>query len=64
MSERVYINFPGPTRPTEEMNGMERLHGFLCEIDRIPDPDLRLMIRIIGLKWGVRYRNKCQSCRL
>jgi hypothetical protein len=52
----VFINLPGPGRPISSMTGQEQLHGFLCEIYRIPDPDFRLLIRIIGLKWGVRYR--------
>lgn len=56
MTELVFINLPGPQEPTPGMTGGELLHGFLAEIYRIPNPEMRTYIMGLCNKWNVRYR--------
>lgn len=56
MTELVYINLPGPQEPTPGMTGGELLHGFLAEIYRIPNMELKNYIMALCNKWNVRYR--------
>jgi len=41
MTEIVYISLPGPEEPTPEVSGGEFLHGFLVELCRAPNPEVK-----------------------
>ena len=56
MTEIVYVNLPGPGEPTPGMTGGELLHGFLAELYRIPNPELKNYLNLMCGKWNVRYR--------
>ena len=56
MTEIVYINLPGPEEPASVMTGGELLHGFLTELHRISNPELREQINTLCNKWNIRYR--------
>ncbi|MDD4860082.1 MAG: hypothetical protein PHR56_07790 [Dehalococcoidales bacterium] len=56
MTEIVYINLPGPEAPAPGMSGGELLHGFLAELHRIPNPELRNHLDLLCNKWNIRYR--------
>jgi hypothetical protein len=58
MTEIVFINLPGPEEPTPSMSGSELLHGFLAEIYRAPDPDMKNYINVLCSKWGIHYREQ------
>ncbi len=55
MEEIVYINLPGPQEPTSGMSGGELLHGFLAELYRAPNPEMKAYVDILCNKWNVRY---------
>ncbi|HJX12268.1 MAG TPA: hypothetical protein VJ377_01945 [Dehalococcoidales bacterium] len=57
MTEIVYINLPGPEEPGPGMTGGELLHGFLAELHRISNPELREHVNALSSKWNVRYRD-------
>lgn len=56
MVEIVYINLPGPQVPEPGMTGGELLHGFLAELYRAPNPELKAYVDALCRKWDVRYR--------
>jgi hypothetical protein len=56
MTEIVYINLPGPEEPAPNMTGGELLHGFLAELHRIANPEMREHILSLCNKWNVRFR--------
>ena len=56
MTEIVYINLPGPEEPAPNMTGGELLHGFLAELHRISDPDMREHIQSLASKWNIHFR--------
>ena len=56
MTEIVYINLPGPAEPTPGMTGGELLHGFLAEIYRTPNPEIKKHVDFLCMKWNVHYR--------
>jgi hypothetical protein len=56
MTEIVYINLPGPQEPEPGMTGGELLHGFLAELYRSPNPDIKNFVNNLCLKWNVHYR--------
>ena len=56
MTEIVYINLPGPQEPEPGMTGGELLHGFLVELHRNQDPEIRNFVNSLCLKWNVHYR--------
>jgi len=58
MTEIVYINLPGPQEPTPGMSGGELLHGFLVELNRLQDPELKNQLNVLTNKWNIHYRNK------
>ena len=58
MTEIVYINLPGPKEPDPGMSGVELLHGFLADIYRAPNPEVKSFISSVCNKWNVRYREK------
>jgi len=58
MTEIVYINLPGPEEPNPGMSGSELLHGFLAELHRAPNPEVKNSIDSICNKWNVHYRKQ------
>ena len=56
MSEVVFINLPGPEEPTPGMSGPDILHGFLAELHRGTNPEIKAFIDAACLKWNVHYR--------
>ena len=44
MSEVVYINLPGPAEPEPGMSGGELLHGFLAELYKSSNPELKATV--------------------
>jgi hypothetical protein len=56
MTEIVYINLPGPEEPAPQMTGGELLHGFLAELHRSSNQELREYINLLCNKWNIRYR--------
>jgi hypothetical protein len=57
MTEIVYINLPGPAEPAPVMTGGELLHGFLAELYRISNPEMKEHIISLCNKWNIRYRD-------
>ena len=60
MTEIVFINLPGPDEPTPGMTGGELLHGFLADICRSKDHDVKAFIDSLCGKWNVHYRENGQ----
>jgi hypothetical protein len=58
MTEIVYINLPGPEEPGSGLSGVELLHGFLAELYRAPNPEVKSFIDFVCNKWNVHYREK------
>ena len=58
MTEIVYVNLPGPEEPTPGMSGGELLHGFLAELYRVPNPELKNYLNLLCSKWNVHYREQ------
>jgi len=58
MTEIVYINLPGPTEPIPAMTGGELLHGFLADLYRAENPEVKTYINLLCGKWNVHYRQK------
>jgi hypothetical protein len=56
MTEIVYINLPGPQEAEPGMSGGELLHGFLTELYRNQNPEIKAFIGHLCLKWNVHYR--------
>jgi hypothetical protein len=56
MTELVYINLPGPSEPEPGMTGGELLHGFLAELHRAPNEEIRAYVSALCNKWNVHYR--------
>jgi len=58
MTEIVYINLPGPEEPNPGMSGGELLHGFLAELYRIPNLEMKNHLNILCSKWNIHYREQ------
>ena len=58
MSETVYVNLPGPEEPTPGMSGTELLHGFLAELYKTPNKEIKAFVANLCSKWNVVYRVK------
>ena len=58
MTEIVYINLPGPEEPTPAMSGGDLLHGFLAELYRAPNLEVKSHIILLCSKWNVHYRQQ------
>jgi len=56
MTEIVYINLPGPEEPTAGMTGGELLHGFLADLYRSQDANVKAFLGSLCGKWNVHYR--------
>ena len=56
MTEVVYINLPGPGNPDPGMSGGELLHGFLAELYRVPNAELKNILLGLCSKWNVHYK--------
>ena len=61
MTEIVYINLPGPEEPLPNMTGGELLHGFLAELHRIANPEMREHILTLCNKWNIRFRESRET---
>jgi len=57
MSEIVFINLPGPDEPSPGMTGGELLHGFLADIYRARDANVKVFLDSLCTKWNIHYRN-------
>ena len=57
MTEIVYINLPGPEEPAPNMTGGELLHGFLAEMHRTGDSEMREHVGALCNKWNIRFRD-------
>ena len=58
LTEIVYINLPGPEEPTPGMSGGELLHGFLADLYRSTEPELKNSLNLLCSKWNIHFRNK------
>ncbi len=58
MIEIVYINLPGPEEPTPGMTGGELLHGFLADLHRTENPEIKTYISSLCGKWNIHYREE------
>jgi hypothetical protein len=58
MTERVYINLPGPNEPSPGMSGGELLHGFLAELYQTPSSEFKSYLDNQCNKWNVHYREQ------
>jgi hypothetical protein len=56
MTEIVFINLPGPQEAQPGMSGGELLHGFLAEIHRNQNPEIKAFVEQLCFKWNVHYR--------
>lgn len=56
MTEMVYVNLPGPEEAAPGMTGGELLHGFLAELYKTSNPDVKNYVNLLCSKWNVRYR--------
>lgn len=56
MTEIVHVNLPGPEEPTPGMSGGELLHGFLAELYRAPNLEVKSFITSLCSKWNIHYR--------
>jgi hypothetical protein len=56
MTEIVFVNLPGPDEPDPGMSGGELLHGFLAELHRLPDDELRATVIGLCNKWNIHFR--------
>jgi hypothetical protein len=58
LTEIVYINMPGPEEPNPGMTGGELLHGFLAELYRAPNPEVKNYVGLLCGKWNIVYRGQ------
>jgi hypothetical protein len=58
MTEIVYINLPGPQEPNPGMSGGELLHGFLAELYRASDLEVKNWLNNLCIKWNIHYREQ------
>jgi hypothetical protein len=58
MTEIIYVNVPGPEEPTPGMSGGELLHGFLAELYRPTNPEIKNCVNSLCHKWNIRYREQ------
>lgn len=58
MTEVVYINLPGPEEPDARMSGSELLHGFLAELHRATNSEVKSYIESLCMRWNITYRQK------
>lgn len=56
MTEIVHVNLPGPEEPAPGMSGGELLHGFLAELYRAPNLEVKSFITSLCSKWNIHYR--------
>jgi hypothetical protein len=58
MTEVVYINLPGPEEPSPGMTGGELFHGFLAELHRASNPEVKAYIDSACNKWNIHFRTQ------
>ncbi len=56
ITEIVLINLPGPEEPTPGMSGGELLHGFLTDLSRSKNADVKGFIDSLCGKWNIQYK--------
>jgi hypothetical protein len=56
MSEIVFVNLPGPDSPNPGMSGGELMHGFLADLNRAKNSDVKSFVDSLCEKWSVHYR--------
>ena len=56
MTEIVFINLPAPEEPTPGMTGGELLHGFLGDLYRAQDAQMKNVLNNLCVKWNVHFR--------
>lgn len=56
MTEVVYINLPGPEEPVPGMSGGELLHGFLADLHRDSDKNVKEFLEAACAAWNIHYR--------
>jgi hypothetical protein len=57
LTEIVFVNLPGPSEPASNMTGGELLHGFLADLYKSPNHDIKHYVDMLCLKWNIHYRN-------
>ena len=55
MTEIVYINLPGPSEPEPGMSGGELLHGFLAELYKSSNTEMKASVSNLCYRWNVHY---------
>ncbi len=58
LTEIIYVNLPGPEEPTPGMSGGELLHGFLADLYRPTNPEIKSCVNALCSKWNIRYREQ------
>jgi len=58
LTEIIYVNLPGPEEPTPGMSGGELLHGFLADLRRPTNPEIRNCVSTLCNKWNIHYREQ------
>jgi len=58
LTEIVYINLPGPEEPSPGMSGGELLHGFLADLYRSTEPEVKNSLNLLCSKWNIHFRQK------
>jgi hypothetical protein len=58
LTEIIYVNLPGPEEPTPGMSGGELLHGFLTDLYRPTNPEIKSCVNALCNKWNIRYREQ------
>ena len=56
MTEVVLINLPAPEEPVPGMTGGELLHGFLADLYRTSNTEVKDTLDAACRKWSLRYR--------
>ena len=67
LTDMMYINLHGPQEPDVGMNGGELLRGFLAELYRVPDEDVRSASTAFvssGTCTTANKKDRCLSLRI
>jgi hypothetical protein len=56
MNEIVYVNLPGPGEPSPGMTGGELLHGFLADLYKTDNTEMKKFVDYLCMRWNVVYR--------
>lgn len=58
MTEIVFVNLPGPDEPTPGMSGGELLHGFLADLYKATNQEVKNYVTLLCSKWNIHYREQ------